>query len=236
MYTYAKKNSVAALLALILILPFTSYSQSDENKLGAWYMYFFNGQLNDSRWGVQGDIQYRNWNLGGDLEQLLIRGGATYKPSNGNVKFTLGYGNVTSGAYGESNHTTTEHRIYQEALIPSKLAVRVFVNHRFRFEQRMVENQNFRTRFRYNFMINVPLNKKSMESKTWYASFYNEIFLNAQRNIGQGKTVEIFDRNRFYLALGYVLNNNIKLQFGLMNQTTNAWDKNQLQVGLHQNF
>ena len=53
-------------------------------------MYFFSADLGDKGFGVQGDIQYRNWNFGGDLEQLLLRGGLTYKPKNANVKFTLG--------------------------------------------------------------------------------------------------------------------------------------------------
>lgn len=55
-------------------------AQIDEDKLGAWYMYFFNTTFKESSWGVQGDIQHRNWNIAGDLEQLLLRGGITYKP------------------------------------------------------------------------------------------------------------------------------------------------------------
>ena len=45
--------------------------------MGAWYMYFFNTTINESLWGIQGDIQFRNWDMGGDLEQLLLRGGLT---------------------------------------------------------------------------------------------------------------------------------------------------------------
>ena len=66
-------------------------AQIDEDKLGAWYMYFFNTTFKESSWGVQGDIQHRNWNIAGDLEQLLLRGGITYKPKNVAVKLTLGY-------------------------------------------------------------------------------------------------------------------------------------------------
>ena len=35
-------------------------AQIDEDKLGAWYMYFFNTTFKESSWGVQGDIQHRN--------------------------------------------------------------------------------------------------------------------------------------------------------------------------------
>ncbi|MFT5861060.1 MAG: hypothetical protein ACI865_003179, partial [Flavobacteriaceae bacterium] len=87
------------LIIAALLLSNVANSQVDGSKLGAWYMYFFNTTIKESSWGVQGDIQFRNWNIGGDLEQLLIRGGLTYKPKKANIKFTLGYGDVTTGAF-----------------------------------------------------------------------------------------------------------------------------------------
>ena len=125
--------------------------------MGAWYMYFFNTTINESLWGIQGDIQFRNWDMGGDLEQLLLRGGLTYKPQNANVLLTLGYGNITTGTYGESTDTKAESRIYQEALFPIQFGEHIHTKHRFRYEQRFVENQNFRTRYRYNIFVNVPV-------------------------------------------------------------------------------
>ncbi len=78
------------LLACIFFV-FTSNSiiaQIDEDQLGAWYMYFWNTKLPDKPWGLQGDVQYRNWDLGGDLEQLLIRNGLTYTITNNIVRLT----------------------------------------------------------------------------------------------------------------------------------------------------
>lgn len=229
------KNS----LFLTLLFIFSSYvskAQLNEDQLGKWYMYFFNTTVKESSWGVQGDIQYRNWNIIGDLEQLLLRGGLTYKPKNTSVKFTLGYGHVTSGTYGEDKSTSTESRIYQEILYPTKIGGRVYLNHRFRYEQRFVENQDFRTRYRFNLFINVPLNSKEMIAKTVYLACYNELFINGERAIGKSRTVEVFDRNRLYVALGYIFNENLKTQFGVMNQTTDNWSKNQLQFSLHHQF
>jgi hypothetical protein len=65
---------------------------------------------------------------------------------------------------------------------------------------------------------------------------YNEIFINGQREIGNNNSVEIFDRNRAYAAIGYVIKNGLRVQFGLMNQTTDSQGKNQLQVSLHHKF
>jgi len=211
-------------------------SQINQDQLGAWYMYFWNTSNTKSPWGLQGDIQYRNWNLIGDLEQLLLRGGLTYKPEDASVKFTLGYANIQTGTMGNSNTTVNEHRIYQEALIPQKIAPRFFATHRFRFEERLVDNQDFRTRYRYNLFLNVPLNSKDMTKNTLYLALYNELFINAQKDIGNGKTVEYFDRNRFYTALGYVVQDGLKIQLGFMQQSLNTISKNQIQLSLHQKF
>ena len=218
------------------LIPTNAKSQIDNGQLGAWYMYFFSKQFQGSVFGFQGDIQYRNWNIAGDLEQLLIRTGATYKPDGTQIKFTLGYGNITTGTFGDVKSTTLESRIYQEAIFPVKFGNRFYTTHRFRYEQRFVENQNFRTRYRYNLFLNIALSKPNMEPKTLYLALYNELFINGQRNIGENKSVEIFDRNRFYTALGYVISKGLKVQAGLMNQSTNNWKKNQLQISLHHSF
>ena len=75
-----------------------------------------------------------------------------------------------------------------------------------------------------------------MDAKTIYLALYNELFINGQRDIGNGKTVEIFDRTRLYGAIGYMIKRGLKVQIGLMNQTTDSWSKNQFQLSLHHNF
>ena len=211
-----------------------SYSQFDEDQLGAWYMYFWNTSFGKSNLGLQGDVQFRNWDLGGDLEQLLLRGGLTFTPDSANIKFTLGYGHITTGAFGEDASTRTESRIYQEALFPQRLG-RFHLTHRMRYEQRFVQDQDLRTRYRYNLFLNVPINHKTMSPKTLYLALYNELFINGQRDTGNGQ-VELFDRNRFYSALGYILASNIKVQVGIMRQSTATWTKNQLQLSAHHRF
>ena len=218
------------------LTPNISNAQQTNDQIGAWYMYFYNTTFKESPWGIQGDLQYRNWNLGGDLEQLLIRSGITYQPKKAQIKFTLGYGNITTGKIGLSNATSGEHRIYQEALYPVKFGNRIHTNHRFRYEQRLVEGQDLRTRYRYNLFINVPLNKKNLEKKAIYLALYNEIFINGQREINEGNSVEIFDRNRAYAAIGYVIKNGLNVQLGVMNQTTDNQGKNQVQISLHHRF
>lgn len=73
-----------------------------------------------------------------------------------------------------------------------------------------------------------------MEDQTLYLALYNELFINGQRNIGNGNSVEIFDRNRSYIALGYMIRKGLKIQLGAMRQTTNNWGKTQFQFSFHQ--
>lgn len=231
-----KKIIILAILLLTICFQNKAIAQIDEDQFGAWYMYFFSADLGDKGFGVQGDIQYRNWNFGGDLEQLLLRGGLTYKPKNANVKFTLGYGNITTGEFGSGTNTVSESRIYQEALLPHKINNWISLTHRFRYEQRFPESQGFRTRYRYNLFANVSLNGKPIVAKSLYLALYNEIFINGERRTGSGTTVQVFDRNRFYAALGYCITDDLKVQVGMMRQTTNSWDKRQLQVSCHHKF
>ncbi|WP_244906424.1 DUF2490 domain-containing protein [Jejuia pallidilutea] len=225
-------------LLILFVLWSVSYgnAQIDQSKTGSWYMYFFNTQFKNSDFGIQGDLQHRNWNVLGDLEQLLVRTGVTYTPKNSGIMFTLGYANITTGTFGDSTASTNENRIYQEGLFSQKLGGRFFLTHRFRYEQRFVENQDFRTRYRYNLFLNIPLNKKALEKNAIYTAFYNEIFVNGQTNIGNNNTVALFDRNRTYLGLGYVLKPGQRFQLGWMNQKTNNWGKGQLQFSFHHNF
>jgi hypothetical protein len=224
------------LILIILVgslFPISMYGQVDEDKLGAWYMYFWNTTFSDSKWGLQGDAQHRNWNMIGDLEQLLLRGGLTYQPNNTRAILTLGYANITTGTFGDSKDTRLENRIYQEALLPQKIGERVYLRHRFRFEQRFVEDQNTRTRWRYAIFLSIPLNQADMGKGAIYIAFYNELFVNGQRDIGNGRSVEIYDRNRAYGALGYSLSNKLKVQFGFMQQNSDSIGKGQMQLSLH---
>ena len=228
---------IIIILALLFSVSTGSLAQEvDQDQLGAWYMYFFNKKFGDSRFGLQGDYQFRFWNAGSDLEQILLRTGATYRPENADILFTLGYANITTGEYGDSDATINENRMYQEALIPQKIGARFILTHRFRYEQRWVADQDFRTRYRYNIFVNVPFNNTSLEKGTLYLALYNEIFINGQRDIGEGRSVEYFDRNRTYLGLGFGLRDNLRAQLGWMKQTTANWSKGQAQVSLHHSF
>ena len=228
----------ALVLAGAMLLPGAARAQTpvDWDQLGAWYMLFWSTRFDDSAVGLQGDVQHRNWNPGTDLEQLLIRGGLTYALPESPVLVTGGVAHITSGAFGDSDETSAERRVYQEALVRQRLGRVVSLRHRYRYEQRWVDGQDFRTRFRYALFGDVALNGRGTGRGSIYLALYNEVFVNGQLEIGRGRTVERFDRNRFYTALGFGVGDRSQVQAGYMIQTVPGGSKGQIQVSLHASF
>jgi len=211
------------LIILFLINIFSVKSQ--ENNVGNWLIYFGNKDLN-SKLNWHHEIQYRNYNLLGELEQLLIRTGLGYNVNEYN-NILLGYGFIDSrNIFFETNEIikVNENRIYQQFI--SKHAIgKIKVQHRYRFEQRFIED-DFKLRYRYFLSLNLPLLKGN---EKYYISAYNEIFINSNE-------VNTFDRNRIYGGLGYKLNSNIKLEMGYMNQIFNNSSRDQFNVICFFNF
>ncbi|OOG68569.1 DUF2490 domain-containing protein [Algoriphagus sp. A40] len=227
------KKLLTAVLISIFCIP--AFAQ-DESDLGSWYMYFGNFRFSETPWALHGEVQYRNNNFLGDLEQLLLRTGVQYNLKSGQVSFLAGYASITTGIPGDDSDTFHENRIYQEVILRQKLG-RVGLMHRYRYEQRWIAENDFRTRFRYAIFVNVPLNKKELNEKgAVYAQLYDEIFINGEKP-DSSPSIQFFDRNRIYLGLGYRTSTKLALQFGIMEQTGNNFSKTQLQFSaFHQLF
>lgn len=227
-------SGILSLLLLFSLIHLTALrAQIKEDQLGAWYIYTWKKDLQPGKFGVKGDIQFRNWDFGSDLQQLLLRTGFYYHIPETDVQLTQGYAYIVSGPYGEGGDNTDEHRVFQEVLLPQKVGQRVMLQHRFRLEERWLEGQDFRTRWRYAFGVNIPLNGTAIEKGTAYLAFYDELFINGQRDIGNDRTVTLFAQNRLYGALGYGLTPRLHVQVGYMKLMTESWNKGQMQFSLH---
>lgn len=203
-----------------------TFSQAQKSDLGAWYMYFGNNKIS-KKLNFHNEIQYRNFDGIGDLEQLLIRTGIGYDLTENNNNVLLGYGFILSQPYVKGEKTENiEHRIFQQYITRQKFG-RFNIQHRYRLEERFLED-DFRMRFRYFLGFNIPINNKEMLSKTIYASAYNEIFLHFDS--------PVFDRNRVYGALGYVINKNMRIEAGYMNQIQENRNRGQIQIGFYNNI
>lgn len=199
---------------------------AQKNDLGAWYMYFGNNKIS-KKLNWHNEVQYRNFDAVGDLEQLLIRTGIGYDLTENNNNVLLGYGFILSRPYvnGEKKENI-EHRIFQQFITKQKFG-RFNLQHRYRLEERFLQD-DFRMRFRYMIGLNIPITQKEMLPKSLYASVYNEIFLHFDS--------PVFDRNRVYGALGYVINKNMRIEAGYMNQIQENRNRGQIQIGFYNNI
>lgn len=220
MKTLGRRTLVLALMGL---LPAFGFAQQDI--LGNWIMYFGQNRIAE-KWSVHTEMQYRSHDVGTDTDQWLFRIGLNYliQPT---VWLTGGYAYISNHPYGsdQTGALTTEDRIWQQLLVKNALG-RVDLEHRYRFEQRWIEN-NFTTRFRYRFLGTLPLNKNRMGPGALFLCVYDEIFIKNHR--------PYYDRNRFYTALGYQFKPTANIQAGFMNQTVASYDKWYFQVALFYN-
>ena len=219
-----KKLNMAALI-LVLMLPL--FSQAQESDLGNWLVYIGNKKLN-SKWNIHNEVQYRNYNAVGDLEQLLLRTGLGYNIDEKN-NVLLGYGYILSKNYiGDTDEkvSVNEHRIFQQFTTKQSIG-KVGLSHRYRFEQRFVED-DFKMRFRYFLGVKIPLQYKEDGNNPLYLSAYNEIFLNTESSV--------FDRHRVYGGLGYTFSKQLRMELGYMNQFFETSGRDQINVIAFVNF
>lgn len=189
-------------------------------------MYFGNHRLSE-RWGIHTEYQWRRADLFNDWQQSLLRLGVDYYSKSG-AQFTAGYGWIRSYQYGDQpiSYNLNEHRIWEQLILKSK-AGRFDFQHRYRLEQRFLENWVkdadgtynmdgflFRQRVRYRFLVTMPISRKEMASNTLFLAVYDEPFL----GFGKGIAKNILDQNRLYAALGWRFNPNFNVQLGYLNQ------------------
>ena len=198
-----------------------------QNNLGGWLMYFGDASLPKTALKLNYEIQHRNHEIYNDLNQLLVRGSVQYNGIE-NLGIAAGYAYVITEKENKPDAPFYENRIFQELSTQQNFS-KVKVKHRLRFEQRFFDNQDFRSRVRYNFLVEIPWTKKENGS-SFYTTMYNEIFINTNKT---PTAQSVFDRNRFSFGKGYRFNKNFAVQASWMTQILEKGNDPQITLSLH---
>lgn len=212
------------LISIVLVNACVAHCQG----VGNWFSYLGNVNLS-SRWTLHNEVQYRNYEFV-RLEQLMIRNGVGFNLSENNNNLLQGYAYILAqpndGTKGE--HLFNEHRVYQQFLTKQHFG-RVYLQHRYRIEERFLPENSFDLRFRYFLSANIALTHKELIERTMYLSLYNELFISASKT-------NAFDRNRIYGAVGYYFNSKYKLELGVLDQVYQNTHRAQVQVTFFSNL
>jgi opacity protein-like surface antigen len=199
---------------------------STHEKIG-WYNFFGTVKLSE-KFGVHAEYQWRRENYLENWQQGLLRVGVNYQVKP-NILARVGYAWIETFPYGELaingfGKDFSEHRIFEMIQLSHKESTVEF-SHRFMLEQRFLgrylsresvteDEFLFLNRMRYMFRMQMPLRGKSIDDKTPYLAFYNEIFVGFGKNV----TNNVFDQNRVAGLLGYKFNKNLRVEAGYLNQ------------------
>lgn len=197
---------------------FVAQNQVRPNPYGQWLMYFGDNKIN-TKIGIHSELQLRNYFLKETVAQTLARIGVNYY-INPLVMVTGGYGFIDTRPSSENvvGFHTMEHRIWEQLILRYKTRA-VFMEHRYRLEQRFIENLNtrvskFDNRVRYRFQVIFPLYTLSPHLRQFFLASYNELFM----NLGTQISGQIFDRNRLYFSMGFQVSPKLNFQLGYLNQ------------------
>lgn len=224
--------SITLLLSLLPLV-----ASANLQNMGAWYMYYWKIAPKEKNIGLRGDVQLHG-TLGHDeVDQLLVRGGLSFRPNKGKATYLLGYAHLSN--YPNTNEHSdriNEARLFQEALFPQKISSRLSLAHRLRVEERWVTQQDFRSRIRYNLFTKWVLNQAEISKGAVYLALYNEIFLNGPSQSSFIYNDSLFDRFFSYAAIGFCLNDHLKVQCGFLEQITPTQEKGLLQLSFHHQY
>jgi len=212
------------------LISFSTFGQAPSEATGIWFMGFNQTRLHKN-WSIHAEAQYRSFEITPNTEQVLLRGGVNYHINN-SAFASIGYAYITNYSYDKEQLQgvqVSENRIWQQFLMRNNVG-RCFFEHRYRLEQRWIQSNNnnrYLDRIRYLIRVTVPLNKKVVEKKTLFLSFYDEVFIHF--------SATPFDRNRLYGAIGYQFLPNANIQLGYLAQTVNNTTKQYLQAAIFYN-
>lgn len=209
------------LLILLLIIqflanPVNAQSKSVNEVSQSWTSLNSTIRFNN-HWGMVADFHIRRTNFLADPNFYFLRTGVQYWVNN-QLSLTLGIGKMwVAPSTPNWEHFAEENRIYQQALLSSKLG-KIGIVQRIRNEQRWIEkiandqftgNYRFSNRIRYLLAFNIPIFKNPK---------YPSLSLSDELMIQFGKEIlyNTFDQNRLFLGIRQPISKTLNFDFGYM--------------------
>lgn len=209
-----------------------------------WIQDYIEAKLS-TNWIWLADAGFRWKDAFNQRSQYLARTGLGY---NLHSNIQMAAGAAVFGFYSNDTFSKFEFRPYQELIIRQNFEP-VNIQHRFRSEERFfwkVEHggvtgkSSFNFRFRYRFLITVPLLKLSIlnSDKILMLNLGDEIYINA----GDEIVFNVFDQNRVLIGPIFQFSENLKFsllynfQFGTSNGAGEYKHDDVLWLGINHKF
>ncbi len=194
---------------------------------GNWNGLYIKAKLSD-KLGYYGEHHYRRRNSVDNLHDFVGRMRQVYNRAGINFFFspyfegvigpTLVFNYSPDPENAAFERTTLEPRIWHQWLLMMPAMGRTRIYHQFRFEHRWKrdnlrgEKHDYTNRYRYKIFAFVPLNSRTIETKTFFFSPSAEIFLHS----GKSVVAHPFEDFRTYNGFGYVYSSNVTFFAGHM--------------------
>lgn len=223
-----KKDSPIVIILLLLTF-FSHRVNAQDSKTGTWGIatVVLPGDTSH-RWGGYIELQTRTNKFLNEAFYYEVKGGISYDIAK-NYTALIGTGRYITYDFNDLDAPPTrlETRLWEQLVINQFLS-RLKIEHRYRIEQRFFDGGDYRNRFRYRINMAIPLNHFKVDPKTLFLSTFDEIFLTDK--------APHFERNRFFLGMGYQFNKSLSVTGGLMSQynysASAAGTKNNLSINI----
>ncbi len=237
---FDSKIVVITLTALLWSCMLAHAQRNVSYKNQQWIQYYNTTKLNKNLI-FKGDAGYRVSHNFSKASQYIARVGISYKLAQYHMQFTAGFAHL--GFYREGSLNSIELRPYIGLIINDKYS-KFKLQHRFRVEHRSFQtlgstDSRSNMRYRYRFLINIPLSTILNQDQTSKLSFNlaNEIFINGGKEIVEN-THNIFNQNRLLLGPVFEFNRNLSValtytaEFGTTSTPGNFRYSNILWLGI----
>ena len=228
---FTRRLFTTFILTAIFIGIYTNCQAQEDHSLGNWNSILLKGKISP-KWSLlgEGHIRCNDYDL--KYDYFEIKSSIGYSITK-NLTGLLGTGFFNTDTPGEFFRTPAlqrELRTWLELNLKHTFS-RFNFEHRVRLEQRFI-GDNYKNRLKYRLGLLLPINKAVMTHGSLYLAANDELFMPQY-----GPVVE---KNRFYLGMGYKMNQNTALQLGCVNdndyKSNSHSTKNYLQIMLIYDF